>query len=95
VEPEDLTVIGHIGDLLADIYAAENGAYLHFTAMLNASGETAQSRRNECSIRTVEVRNLGRNTQRLFSEEPDDCNEWTEQDIYEQSRKIIARWNNT
>jgi hypothetical protein len=63
VEPEDLTVIGHIGDLLADIYAAENGAYLHFTAMLNASGETAQSRRNECSIRTVEVRKLGRNTQ--------------------------------
>lgn len=31
----------------------------------------------------------------LFSENPDDCNEWTEQDIYEQSRKIIARWNNT
>jgi hypothetical protein len=62
VEPEDLTVIGHIGDLLADIYAAENGAYLHFTAMLNASGETAQSRRNECSIRTVTVRKLGRNT---------------------------------
>jgi hypothetical protein len=63
VEPEDLTVIGHIGDLLADIYAAENGAYLHFTAMLNASGETAQSRRNGCSIRAVEVRKLGRNTQ--------------------------------
>ena len=32
---------------------------------------------------------------RLFSEEPDDCHEWTEQDIYEQSRRIIARWNNT
>ena len=31
----------------------------------------------------------------LFSEEPDDCPGWTEQDIYEQSRKIIARWNNT
>ena len=31
----------------------------------------------------------------LFSEEPDDCPEWAEQDIYEQSRKIIARWNNT
>ena len=31
--------------------------------MLNAHGETAQSRRNGCSIRTVEVRNLGRNTQ--------------------------------
>ena len=30
----------------------------------------------------------------LFSEEPDDCHEWTEQDIYEQSRKIIARWDN-
>lgn len=30
----------------------------------------------------------------LFSEEPDDCHEWSEQDIYEQSRKIIARWDN-
>ena len=30
---------------------------------------------------------------RLFSEEPDDCHEWTEQDIYEQSRKIIAYWD--
>ena len=29
-----------------------------------------------------------------FSQEPDDDHEWTEQDIYEQSRKIIARWNN-
>lgn len=29
-----------------------------------------------------------------FSQEPDDGYEWTEQDIYEQSRKIIARWNN-
>ena len=29
----------------------------------------------------------------LFSEEPDDCQEWTEQDIYEQSRKIIAYWD--
>ena len=29
----------------------------------------------------------------LFSEEPDDCHEWTEQDIYEQSRKSIARWD--
>lgn len=50
VEPEDLTVIGHTGDLLADIYAAENGAYLHFTVVLNATGETAQSWRNGCSI---------------------------------------------
>ena len=29
----------------------------------------------------------------LFSEEPDENHEWTEQDIYEQSRKIIARWD--
>ena len=27
----------------------------------------------------------------LFSEEPDELHCWTEQDIYEQSRKIIAR----
>ena len=25
----------------------------------------------------------------LFSHEPEDCREWTEQDIYEQIRKII------
>ncbi len=30
----------------------------------------------------------------LFSDEPDDFHEWTEQDIYERSRKIIARWDN-
>ena len=30
----------------------------------------------------------------LFSEEPDDLHEWSEQDIYEQSRKIIAHWDN-
>ena len=29
-----------------------------------------------------------------FSEEPDDIHHWTEQDIYEQSRKIIACWDN-
>lgn len=29
----------------------------------------------------------------LFSEEPDDFHEWSEQDIYEQSRKIIDRWD--
>ena len=31
---------------------------------------------------------------RRFSEEPDDLRYWTEQDIYEQSRKIIVRWDN-
>ena len=28
-----------------------------------------------------------------FNQEPDDGHEWTEQDIYEQSRKIIAHWD--
>ena len=50
MEPEDLTVIGHTGDLLADIYTAKYGAYLHFTVVLNAGGEGAQFRRNGCSI---------------------------------------------
>lgn len=43
-----------------------------------------------------------RNTERakqeilkLFSDEPDVFHEWTEQDIYEQSRKIIAHRDNT
>ena len=30
----------------------------------------------------------------LFSEESDAVHEWTEQDIYEQARKIIFRWDN-
>ena len=29
----------------------------------------------------------------IFSEEPDEFHKWSEQDIYEQSRKIIARWD--
>lgn len=28
----------------------------------------------------------------LFSEEPDDEHQWVEQDIYEQSRKIIRKY---
>ena len=31
----------------------------------------------------------------LFSTEPDDEHTWSEQDIYEQSRKIIIKWNET
>ena len=31
----------------------------------------------------------------LFSTEPDDEHVWSEQDIYEQSRKIILKWNET
>jgi hypothetical protein len=50
VEPEDLTVIGHTSDLLADIYTVKYGAYLHYTVVLNAGGEGAQFRRNGCSI---------------------------------------------
>jgi len=42
--------------------------------VLNASGETAQSRRNGCSIRAVEVRNLGRNTQQI------NCNDKLDED---------------
>jgi len=29
----------------------------------------------------------------LFSTEPDEEHTWSEQDIYEQSRKIILKWN--
>ncbi len=29
----------------------------------------------------------------LFSDEPDEFQEWSEQDIYEQFRKITARWD--
>lgn len=50
VELEELTVIGHISDLLADICTAKRDACLYFTNLLNASGGTAQSRRNGCSI---------------------------------------------
>ena len=63
VEPENLTVTGHTGDLLVDIYTAKHGAYLHFTVLLNDSGKGAQFRRNGCSICAIEVRNLARNTQ--------------------------------
>ena len=31
----------------------------------------------------------------LFSNEPDEEHAWSEQDIYEQSRKIILKWNET
>lgn len=50
MEPEDLAVIGHTGNILVDIYTAKYDAYLHFTAVLNAGGKGAQSRRNGCSI---------------------------------------------
>ena len=47
---DKIQLIGHTGDLLADIYTAKYGAYLHFTVVLNDGGKGAQSRRNGCSI---------------------------------------------
>ena len=43
MESENLTVIGHTGDLLVDIYTAKCDAYLH-------SYRSAQRRRQACSI---------------------------------------------
>ena len=43
MESENLTVIGHTGDLLVDIYTAKCDAYLHFTAVLNDGGKRANS----------------------------------------------------
>ena len=66
---ENRELLGVIGGLLVDIYTAKCDAYLHFTAVLNVnvSGESAQSRRNGCSIRAVEVRNFTRNTHLRFA----------------------------
>ena len=89
VEPEDLAIIGHKGDLLVDIYTAKCDAYLHFTAMLNASGEGAQSHRNDCSIRAVEVRNLTRNTH--FS----DFFDVDEDDVEKEKCKIVRAFKYT
>lgn len=44
----------------------------------------------------LNVKNVERAKQEilaLFSEEPGDGYTWSEQDIWEQSRKIIDRWN--
>lgn len=49
MEPEDLAVIGHTGDLLVDIYA-RNLTHIYITVVLNDGGKGAQSRRNGCSI---------------------------------------------
>lgn len=45
---------------------------------------------NKCNTEQAKQEILER-----FSEDPDDLHQWTEQDIYEQSRKIIARWDKT
>ena len=46
----------------------------------------------------IGMKNTGKTKQEildLFSTEPDDEHTWSEQDIYEQSRKIIIKWNET
>ena len=46
----------------------------------------------------IGMKNTGKAKQEildLFSTEPDDEYTWSEQDIYEQSRKIIIKWNET
>lgn len=61
VDPKDLMVICHI--VLPCRYLHRKcDAYLHFTAVLNDSGETAQFPQNGCSISAVEVCNFWRNT---------------------------------
>ena len=57
VEPEDLAVIGHIGDLLVDIYAV-NTTHIYIlppcsmpaARLLNPAGMTAQFKRSRCAI---------------------------------------------
>lgn len=56
MKPENLAVIGHIGDLLVDIDTTKCDVHLHFTAVLNDSGEPAQSCRDSCSISAVTAR---------------------------------------
>ena len=46
--------------------------------------------RNKCNTEQAKQEIL-----ELFSDEPDDFREWSEQDIYEQVRKIIARRDST
>lgn len=54
MESEGLTVIGYIGDLLADIYVA-NPTHIY-------SLRRAQRQPRDCSIQAVIVRNFARNT---------------------------------
>ena len=57
IEPEDLTIIGHTGDLLADIYA-RNLTHIYIlpqcsttaARVLNSAGMDAQFVRSRCSI---------------------------------------------
>ncbi len=46
---EDLTVIGHICDLLADIYAAKT-VHIYILPSLDSGSQLAQPSRNDCSI---------------------------------------------
>ena len=57
MEPEDLTVIGHVGDLLEDIYV-RSMTHIYIlplcsmlaAMLLNSAGKGAQSQRSKCPI---------------------------------------------
>lgn len=57
MEPEDLTVIGHVGDLLVDIYV-RSMTHIYIlprcstpaVMLLNSAGKGAQSQRSRCAI---------------------------------------------
>ena len=68
------------------IFTLQNSAYLHLTAVLNASGELAQCCRDECSISAVAVRNLARNTQEMFMKTPPDLGSICESHVLSEIR---------
>ena len=70
MEPEDLAVIGHNGDLLVE-FAPQNAVHIYILPLrskaaanlLDLAGMTAQSQRPRCAISAATVRNLTWNTQ--------------------------------
>lgn len=59
---------------------------------------TAADLEKKYAARFVGMKNTGQAKQEileLFSTEPDDEHTWSEQDISEQSRKIIIKWNDS
>ena len=59
---------------------------------------TAADLKTKCTAWFIGMKNTEqakREILELFSTEPDDEHVWSEQVIYEQSRKIILKWNET
>ncbi len=59
---------------------------------------TAADLENKYAAWFIGMKNMGQAKlaiPELFSTEPDDGHVWSEQDIYEQSRKIIIKWNDS